>query len=182
MRIISGKYKGKHIHPPSNFKARPTTDFSKEALFNILENNFHIENLSVLDLFSGTGSITYEFASRGASRIASVEINPQHYKFIRSMIQQMDMVQVNAIRSDAFKIIKNPWESYDIIFADPPYDLKELETIPDIILNGKILDPEGWLILEHPSKISFNHVPGIFDHRNYGSVNFSFFRIPKIPE
>lgn len=98
------------------------------------------------------------------------------------MVHQMDLVQVNTIRSDAFKIIKNPWESYDLIFADPPYDLKELQSIPDIILKGKILEPDGWLILEHPSKLKFNHVPGLFDHRNYGSVNFSFFRIPKIPE
>jgi 16S rRNA (guanine(966)-N(2))-methyltransferase RsmD len=177
VRVISGIYKGRHIQPPSNFKARPTTDFAKEALFNIIENHFDIEDLTILDLFSGTGSITYEFASREAKRITSVEMYPQHFKFIRSMVSKMEMVQVNTIRSDAFKIIKNPWESYDLIFADPPYDLKGLESLPELILEGNLLEKEGWFILEHPSKIKFNHIPGLFDHRNYGNVNFSFFKI-----
>lgn len=179
MRIISGKYKGKQIHPPANFRARPTTDFAKEALFNILENNFDIEELAVLDLFSGTGSITYEFASRGAARITSVETNTMHYRFIRKMVEELDFFQVQPVRSDAFKVIKNPWESYDLIFADPPFDLPGLETIPELILNGNLLINGGWLILEHPSKMIFNHVPGLFDHRNYGSVNFSFFSANK---
>lgn len=176
MRIISGKYKGKQIYPPPNFKARPTTDFAKEALFNILENNLQIEDLCILDLFAGTGSITYEFASREAKRITTVEMNPNHFKFIRSTVSLLDMDQVNTIRSDAFKIIKNPWESYDLIFADPPFDLKELEKIPELILNSPLLEKNGWLILEHPSKLKFNHIPALFDHRNYGSVNFSFFK------
>ncbi len=180
MRIISGKYKGKQIHPPTNFKARPTTDFAKEALFNIIENNFDIGELSVLDLFSGTGSISYEFASRGAKRVTSVEMDSNHFRFIRSMLDKMEMDEVNPVRSDAFRIIRNPWEAYDLIFADPPYDLKGLESIPELILNNKILDKDGWFILEHPSKMKFNHVKGIFDHRNYGSVNFSFFKIPGI--
>lgn len=164
------------MHPPVNFKARPTTDFAKEALFNIIENNFSIEELSILDLFAGTGSITYEFASRLARRICTVEMDPQHFKFIRSTVNQLDLVQVNTVRSDAFKVIKNPWESYDLIFADPPYDLKELESIPELILRSKLLEKDGWLILEHPSKLNFSHVPGLFDHRNYGNVNFSFFK------
>lgn len=176
MRIISGKYKGRHIYPPSNFKARPTTDFAKEALFNIIENNFDIEDLTILDLFAGTGSITYEFASRSAQRITTVELNPNHFKFIRNTVKQMELIQVNTIRSDAFKIIKNPWESYDLIFADPPFDLKELESIPQLIMNSKLLEKDGWLILEHPSKTSFKHIEGMFDHRNYGNVNFSFFK------
>jgi 16S rRNA (guanine(966)-N(2))-methyltransferase RsmD len=176
VRIISGKYKGKQIRPPSNFKARPTTDFAKEALFNIIENNFDIEELSVLDLFAGTGSITYEFASRGAKQITSVESDSSHFKFIRNMLNSMDMVQVNPVRSDAFRIIRNPWEAYDIIFADPPFDLKGLETIPELVLKEKLLLNDGWLILEHPSRIKFNHIPELFDHRNYGSVNFSFFK------
>ena len=177
MRIISGKYKGRQLFPPRNFKARPTTDFAKEALFNIIENNFDIEELSVLDLFAGTGSITYEFASRGASRVTSVEQNPDHFKFIRSTVIQLDMVQVNTVRSDAFKVIKNPWEEYDLIFADPPYDLPTLNTIPGLILNGGLLAKDGWLILEHSSRIGFRTMPQLFDHRQYGSVNFSFFRL-----
>ena len=178
MRIISGKYKGKRIQPPANFRARPTTDFAKEALFNIIENNFDIPDLSVLDLFSGTGSMTYEFASRGAMRIASVESNAIHYRFIRKMVQELDFAQVNTVRTDAFKVIKSPWEPYDIVFADPPYDLEKLEEIPGLVLKNKLLTDEGWLILEHPSKIKFNHIASMFDHRVYGSVNFSFFRVP----
>ena len=175
MRIISGKYKGKKIHPPSNFKARPTTDFAKEALFNTLLNNFDFEEIAVLDLFSGTGSITYEFASRGAERVTSVEMNSQHYNFIKKMVAEMDFIQVQPVHSDAFKVVKNPWESYNLIFADPPFDLPGLETLPELILHGNLLMNGGWLILEHPSKMKFNHIPGLFDHRNYGSVNFSFF-------
>lgn len=177
MRIISGTYRRKNIKVPANFKARPTTDFAKEALFNIIENHHNIEDLKVLDLFAGTGSISYEFASRGTQNITTVELNPQHYKFIRSVVNEMEFHQIHTIRSDAFKIIKNPWEPYDLIFADPPYDMKNLETIPELILvSDKLLNPDGWLILEHPSKLSFNHISGIFDHKNYGSVNFSFFR------
>lgn len=179
MRIISGKYKGKQIHPPTNFRARPTTDFAKEALFNILENNFDLEELSVLDLFSGTGSITYEFASRGAKRITSVEQYTLHYRFIRKMVEQMEMFQVQPVRSDAFKVIKNPWESYDLIFADPPFDLPGLETLPGLILSSNLLADGGWLVLEHPSKIKFNHLTELFDHRSYGSVNFSFFSVKR---
>jgi len=176
VRIISGKYKGKQLTPPPGFKARPTTDFAKEALFNILENNFDIEGISVLDLFAGTGSISFEFASRGARRIATVEKDSSNFKYIRRMLETMDMVQVNPVRSDAFKVIRNPWESYDLVFADPPYDLKGLETLPGLILESSLLEEDGWLILEHPSKLKFNEVKGIFDHRNYGNVNFSFFR------
>lgn len=176
MRIISGKYKSRQLHPPANFKARPTTDFAKEALFNILENHFDIEELSVLDLFAGTGSITYEFASRGARRISTVEINSTHFRFIQQTVRQLDFVQVNPVRSDAFKVIKNPWEAYDLVFADPPFDLAGLETLPELVLGSALMEPGSWFILEHPSKMRFNHVPGIFDHRNYGNVNFSFFK------
>ena len=176
MRIISGTYKGKQIHPPANFRARPTTDFAKEALFNILENHFDIEELSVLDLFAGTGSITYEFASRGARRISAVEMNATDCRFIQRTIQELDFFQVNAVRSDAMKVIKNPWESYDLVFADPPFDFEGLENLPELVLGSALMDPGSWFILEHPSKMRFSHVPGIFDHRNYGSVNFSFFK------
>lgn len=182
MRIISGIYKGRHIYPPAKFRARPTTDFAKEALFNIIENNFEISELSVLDLFSGTGSITYEFASRGARRITAVEKDTDNFKFIRNTLQKFDMMQVNPVRSDAYRIIRNPWESYDIIFADPPYDLKELKELPELILGSRLMVRDSWLILEHPSKLTFNHIPAIFDHRNYGSVNFSFFKCQQIAE
>lgn len=179
MRIISGKYKGKRIHPPSNFKARPTTDFAKESLFNIIENNFDITELSILDLFAGTGSISYEFASRGAKRIATVESDSNHFRFIEKTLRSLDMPQIDTVRSDAFKVIKNPWESYDIIFADPPFDHEKLEAIPEMILHNNLLAPGGWFILEHPSKMSFVHLKSLFDQRKYGGVNFSFFKDTK---
>jgi len=176
VRIISGKNKGKQIHPPPGFKARPTTDFAKEALFNIIENYFDIEELSVLDLFAGTGSISYEFASRGARRISTVEKDPATFRFIRNMIGKMEMVQVNPVHSDAMKVIRNPWEAYDLVFADPPYDFTELQSLPNLILDSSLLEKEGWLILEHPSGMNFSENRQLFDHRKYGSVNFSFFR------
>jgi len=176
VRIISGKYKGKQIKPPPGFRARPTTDFAKEALFNILENHLDIDDLSILDLFAGTGSITYEFASRDAKRITTVEADTGAYRFIRKMSEQMEMFQVNPVRSDAMKVIKKPWETYDLVFADPPFDYEHLEKLPGMILDSILLEKGGWLILEHPSKLKFQHIPALFDHRNYGSVNFSFFR------
>lgn len=131
MRIISGSYRGKQIHPPSNFKARPTTDFAKEGLFNILNNNFDFEETDVLDLFAGTGSLTYEFASRGTRRITSIENNSLHFRFIRKNIEEMGFDDVHTINTDVFKFIKRPFESYDLIFADPPFDHPELKTLPE---------------------------------------------------
>lgn len=176
MRIISGSYRGKQIHPPSNFKARPTTDFAKEGLFNILHNNFDFEETDVLDLFAGTGSLTYEFASRGTKRITSVENNSLHFRFIRKNIEEMGFDDVHTINTDVFKFIKRPFESYDLIFADPPFDHPELKTLPEKIFETNILAENGWFILEHPSQITFNHLPNFFQHKNYGNVNFSFFK------
>ena len=176
MRIISGTYKGKQLFPPSNFKARPTTDFAKEALFNIIENNFDIAELSVLDLFAGTGSISFEFASRGARQVTTVEKNTDHFRYIRKVVAELELFQVHPIRSDAFRILKNPWESYNLVFADPPYEMKELASIPELVFSKGLLSEGGWLILEHPTKMNFGHMKELFDHRLYGSVNFSFFR------
>ena len=176
MRIISGSYRGKQIHPPSNFKARPTTDFAKEGLFNILYNNFDFEEIDVLDLFAGTGSVTYEFASRAVNRITCVENNSLHFRFIRKNVEEMKFDQVHTINTDVFKFLKKPFESYDLIFADPPFDHKDLTSLPDSIFETNILIDDGWFILEHPSKISFNSHPNFFQQKNYGNVNFSFFR------
>lgn len=176
MRIISGSYRGKHIHPPSNFKARPTTDFAKEGLFNILYNNFDFEETDVLDLFAGTGSVSYEFASRGTKRITCVENNSTHFRFIRKNIEEMKFEQVHTVNTDVFKFIKKPFESYDLIFADPPYDHPELKKLPELIFETNILLDNGWFILEHPSNLTFKHLPHFFMHKNYGNVNFSFFK------
>lgn len=176
MRIISGTYRGKQIHPPKSFKARPTTDFAKEGLFNILLNHFDPEDLDVLDLFAGTGSITYEFASRGARSVVAVEMNQENHHFIRKTCEELQMDQVTMIRGDVFRYIRKPYQSFDIIFADPPYDHIRLESLPDLILDTEILANKGWFILEHPGSSSFTAHPRFLQHRKYGGVNFSIFQ------
>lgn len=181
MRIISGKYRGKQIRPPKNFKARPTTDFAKESLFNILLNNYDPEELDVLDLFAGTGSITYEFASRGARSIVTIEREQASYNFIRTTCQEMEMEMVNVIRGDAFRFLKRPYQAFDIIFADPPYDHPLLDKLPDLIFETEILSPGGTFILEHPGSYSFTSHDHFQQQRKYGGVNFSFFIPRSIP-
>jgi 16S rRNA (guanine966-N2)-methyltransferase len=175
VRIISGTYRGKKIHPPRNFKARPTTDFARESLFNILLNHYSFEETDVLDLFSGTGCITYEFASRGAQSIVSLEKNPSHHAFIQNTCRELNMEMVNVIRGDVFNYLKRPYQDFDIIFADPPYDHPQLETIPDLIFESNILRKEGRFILEHPASFSFTAHPNFQQQRKYGGVNFTFF-------
>ncbi|MDX2431520.1 MAG: RsmD family RNA methyltransferase [Bacteroides sp.] len=176
MRIISGTYRGKNIRPPKNFKVRPTTDFAKEGLFNILLNSFDMEELDVLDLFSGTGSITYEFISRGARSVVAIEKEHAHFSFIRKTCQELDMELVNVIRGDVFSYLKRPYQSFDLIFADPPYDHALLETLPDLIFNTEILAKGGTFILEHPGTHSFTSHDHFNEHRKYGGVNFTFFK------
>jgi 16S rRNA (guanine966-N2)-methyltransferase len=176
MRIVSGTNRGKRIHPPKNFKARPTTDFAKESLFNILMNSYDMEELNVLDLFSGTGGISYEFASRGARSIVAIEKDNAHYSFIRNTCQELDMDMVNVIRGDVFRYLKRPYQSFDIIFADPPYDHPLLDTLPDQIFSTEILAKEGTFILEHSSDHSFTSHDHFSEHRKYGGVNFTFFK------
>jgi len=177
MRIVSGMFRGKNFSPPKNFKARPTTDFAKENLFNILANNFDFEEVEVLDLFSGTGSISFEFASRGAKRIDLVEINFNHLKFISKVISELGLKQVKTIKFNAFQFIKNCHYTYDIVFADPPYELEGIEIIPDLVFEKPIIKKDGWFILEHSDKYNFNDHPNFYQLREYGSVNFSIFRL-----
>jgi 16S rRNA (guanine(966)-N(2))-methyltransferase RsmD len=175
VRIISGTYKGKTLHPGKEFKARPTTDFAKEGLFNILANRFNFEDVEVLDLFSGTGSISFEFASRGSLLCEAVELNYNHYKFIHNTAKELSLNQIKVYKLDVFRFIKNSSKKYDIIFADPPYDMEGVDQIPMLILDKLLLKPEGVFILEHSKKISFENNKNLIEHRNYGSVNFSFF-------
>ena len=175
MRIISGIFRGKQIRPPVNFKARPTTDFAKESLFNILIHQYNMEEMDILDLFSGTGSISYEFASRGARSVLSIEMEPKHYKFIQDTCRNLQMDQVSVIRADAFKYLRRPVQSFDIIFADPPFDHPGLSELPELIFSSAILNKEGLFILEHPGNYSFTAHPHFFQHRKYGGVNFTFF-------
>ena len=176
MRIIGGEYRGIRVDLPGNFRARPTTDMAKESLFNILANKVDFSKIKVLDLFSGTGSISFEFASRGCKEIVLVENNFVHYKHIRSVIDRLKLKDViDSIKGDVFKYVKNCSEQFHLVFADPPYALEKIETLPEIILNSDILLKGGTLIFEHDFHYQFNKIAGFREKRVYGSVNFSFF-------
>jgi 16S rRNA (guanine966-N2)-methyltransferase len=176
LRIIGGKYKGRKITPPSDLNARPTTDFAREGLFNILMNRVDFENLHVLDLFSGTGCISFEFASRGASTIHLVEQDFKHVSNIKRIIRDLNLNNVKPIHIDVKAFLKTCTAKYNIVFADPPYDLPWLKELPELIISANIIDQDGFFILEHPRNISFVNNECFFEHRNYGGVNFSFFR------
>lgn len=176
MRIIGGKYRGRKINPPHGLKARPTTDFARESLFNILNNRVDFENIAVLDLFSGTGSISYEFASRGTKEIHLVEIDTKHVTGIKRIIKDIGIENIRCIHIDARAYLKTCSARYDIVFADPPFDLPWLKEIPSIVLGSGVLKEDGFFVLEHPRNMNFTAFSGFFEHRNYGSVNFSFFR------
>ncbi len=175
MRIIGGRLKGKTIIPPKGFQARPTTDFAKEGLFNVLHNEYELEGLRVLDLFGGTGSISYEFASRGAARVYCVEMLPLHSNFIKSQATKLSLINLIVVRHNVFDFLNICKESFDIIFADPPYDLVDLDTLPDKVLSKGILNPEGYFILEHPVGYTFTEHPAFKKEKKYGNVHFSFF-------
>jgi 16S rRNA (guanine(966)-N(2))-methyltransferase RsmD len=177
MRIISGIYKGRTFAPPKNFSARPTTDIAKEGLFNIINNHFDLEEISILDLFAGTGSISFEFASRGCNDIHLVELNPRHLSFIKKVIADLELNQITPIRQNALKFLQGCKNTYDIIFADPPYDTKGIEQIPDFVFKNKLLRKNGWLIVEHSKKTKLSEIPYFDSVRNYGSVHFSFFKL-----
>lgn len=178
MRIISGKYKGRAINPPRNLRARPTTDFAKENLFNVLGNLVDFEACDVLDLFAGTGSISYEFASRGARSVTSVEINPVHCNFIRQTASQLGIANLHPVKANVFLYLKACAKTFDVIFSDAPYDLEGSERVIDEVLHRDLLRPEGLLIFEHSKKMDFSAVPGFWQLRSYGSVQFSFFKKP----
>ncbi len=176
MRIISGKYKGRAINPPKNLRARPTTDFAKENLFNVLNNIVDFEECDILDLFAGTGSISYEFASRGAKSITAVEINATHHNFIRTTAKSLGADNIFAVKANVFLYLRNCSKSFDIVFSDAPYDLEGLEQVVELVLNGNILQEEGIFIFEHSDKYNFENHPLFWQSRSYGSVHFSFFK------
>lgn len=176
MRIIGGYLRGKKITPPANYQARPTTDFAKEGLFNMLSNEFYFGELSVLDLFSGTGSISFEFASRGCRDIISIEMNPLHTGFIRRCALQFKIGGMQVTRYNAFEFIDICKKRFDIIFADPPYSIQGLESIPGRIFAKGLVKEGGYLILEHSGNYDFNQMPHYVKEKRYGNVHFSFFR------
>ena len=176
MRIVSGKYKGRRISPPANFKARPTTDFAKENLFNVLNNHIDFEDITVLDLFSGTGGISYEFLSRGCGSLIAIEKDFSHYRFIANTIKQLGEEHKSQILNmDAFRFIQTTEQTFDLIFADPPYNLPEIGKIPFIVFERALLKPDGLLVFEHSSEYDFSEHPNFVQLRKYGSVHFSIF-------
>ena len=196
MRIITGKYKGRHFDIPRSFKARPTTDFAKENIFNVLTQYVDFDGAEALDLFSGTGSITLELLSRGCRHVVSVEMDRDHHRFILDCLKKLsansqgssrdsqassrDSRQLppdcTAIRGDVFRYVKTCKQTFDLIFADPPYALKELAAIPDLIFERQLLTADGIFVFEHGKDHDFSQHPHFVEHRQYGSVNFSLFR------
>ena len=167
--------KGRLIEPPSYFKARPTTDFAREGLFDILNNRYDFSAISVLDLFSGTGAISYEFASRGTKDIDLVEIEGGHCEFISKTLKRLEITTVRVHRISVQKWMNICLRCYDIIFADPPYDIPWLTDLPSIVLSSAAFSDNSVFILEHPKSLDFKSYPGFREHRHYGNVNFSFF-------
>lgn len=176
MRIITGKYGGHKINPPSKMPyTRPTTDVAKEGLFNIIENNISIEGLKTLDIFGGTGSISYELASRGAADLTIIEKDPKMHAFIQKSITGLKIENCRVIKMDVFRFLETTTETYDLIFAGPPYALKNIDELPVIIREKKLLNLKGWFILEHTQANNYEKYPMFKSSRNYGTTIFSIF-------
>jgi 16S rRNA (guanine(966)-N(2))-methyltransferase RsmD len=176
MRIISGRLKGRNIYAPVDISARPTTDFAKEGLFDVLNNRIDFEDIEVLDLFAGTGSIGFEFVSRGCRQVVSIENNPKQCLFIKKISEKFEIDNLILLKTDVFKYITHTASRFDLIFADPPYMLENLKEIPDMIFSQQLLKTEGIFILEHSSKYNFSQHPHFMETRKYGKVHFTFFK------
>ena len=179
MRIIGGTLKGRRVAPVKGWVGRPTTDFGRESLFNLLRTRVDIDGADVLDLFAGTGMVSLEFASRGAASVTAIERDVKAVRHMTAAFEQFDLPQCRALRGDVWQFITRPITSFDIVFADPPYDLDRLEALPAALLAGPLLQPDGLLILEHGERTQFEEEPGFVEHRHYGQVHFSFFRHPE---
>lgn len=176
MRIIGGELGGRRIAPPSRMPhTRPTTDIAKEGLFNIIENNLDIGALKTLDLFGGTGSITYELASRGAREMVIVEKDSSMYEFIRKTAASLGISNITVVRSDSFRFIDQCTEKFDFIFAGPPYALNSIDELPTRIFQKQLLNTGGWFVLEHTPRNNYESFPGYSTQRNYGTTIFSIF-------
>lgn len=176
MRIISGKLGGRRIQPPAQMPhTRPTTDIAKEGLFNVIQNNLDIETLDTLDLFGGTGSISFELASRGARKQVVVEKDPQMHRFITSSAQKLGLDHLQVINMDVFKYIRTCNQSFDFIFAGPPYALAEIDELPRLVFAHELLKPGGWFILEHTPRNDYQRFPFFRTERKYGTTLFSIF-------
>lgn len=175
MRIIAGDLRGRRLKTPTNLPVRPTTDLARESLFNILRNKIDFEEIDVLDIFAGTGSISFEFISRGAKQVTSVDQDQRCIDFIKKTSKELDIDNLFALRNDAFIFLGRSQMSFDVVFADPPYDLKQFDIIPSLVMKS-FVKSGGLFILEHAKEHSFKEHPLFLEQRNYGKVNFSFFQ------
>lgn len=181
MRVVGGKYRGRKIRPPKEINARPTTDYAKEGLFNILQHSVPLEGIAVLDLFAGAGGIAVEFLSRGAAGVLSIDHDRALFAHLQRTARELGEAHWQIVRADVFAFLSNvaaarPVKTYDIIFADPPFGMEGVERIPTLVLQGGLLEPDGLLIVEHPGTVNMSALPGFWKHRPYGAVHFSFFK------
>lgn len=176
MRIITGKYKGRHFDVPRTFKARPTTDFAKENVFNVMNRYIDFADASALDLFAGTGSISLELLSRGCASVVSVEADRDHARFIGQCMQKLGVTENFLVKGDVFRFLKSCHKQFDFIFADPPYALEQLATLPDLVFQYALLKEDGVFVFEHGRNYDFSTHEHFVEHRSYGSVNFSIFK------
>ena len=174
MRIISGLHRGRRFTPPRHIPARPTTDYAKEGLFNILQNNVEFDELKCLDLFAGTGNISYELASRGSTDLTCVELDTPSVKFIQSVAEKLDM-NIQVLQMDVFEFIRKTKSKFNFIFSGPPYKLDILDSLPNEVFEHELLEKDGWLVLEHNPLHSFDDHPNFRHKRNYGTTIFSIF-------
>lgn len=179
MRVVGGRHRGRRIEPPKGIEARPTTDFAKEALFNILQHSVPLEGIRVLDLFAGAGGISVEFLSRGAENVISVERDRTLFAHLQRLARDLDEPGWQQVKADVFTFLRGHRGKYDIIFADPPFALEAPERIPTLVFEAGLLEEDGLLILEHPGTVDHSATPGFREHRAYGSVHFSFLGTPR---
>jgi 16S rRNA (guanine966-N2)-methyltransferase len=177
MRIVSGRYKRRIISPPKNLPVRPTTDMAKESVFNIMGNYIDFKGCSVLDLFAGTGNISYEFVSRGCPSVTAVDKDFGCVRFIRETATKLEMNELTVVKQDVFRFLDNIKTTYDLIFADPPYNMENIVELCNKVFEKQLLKAGGWLIIEHPAEIDFSNEYHFYEHRKYGRVNFSLFKM-----
>ncbi len=177
MRIVGGKYKNRRLHPPKEMEARPTTDFAKEGLFNVLHHSVAMEGIRVLDLFAGTGNISLEFLSRGATEVVSVEQDRKLFEFIQRTATELQEKGWRPVKSDVFPFLRAHRSKYDIVFADPPFYMESIESIPSLVMEAGLLNEDGLLIVEHHDKLDLSYLPSYKQTRKYGLVHFSFFGV-----
>ncbi len=176
MRIVGGTHRGRTFYPPKNLPVRPTTDFGKEALFNILANRVAFESVHALDLFCGTGSISYELASRGCTAVTAVDEDYACCAFVKKTSDEFGLDGIKVIKNEVFRFLKNEKKQFDLIFADPPYEFRDTSKLPELIFGSDLLKPDGLLIIEHPAELNFEKETFFLEKRNYSKVNFSLLK------